>query len=253
MTTPNKKISVKAFDAVARMHARRWYSPNDLTKFHITAHRARSLLEFTHVSTDDLLLEVGCGPGLPRVLNDITMKLYIGLDVSRRMIETSVPSRRNRIQFVVADAEHLPFRTGIFSKVISLETMEHLANPNLALREMVRVAQSLGVIAISVPSKFSSKVFNTILGLFETILRDRVRREMSRILSGSIIERSFSRAELVEMFRLSGAIGICTRRVGSSIPYGSGALLRIMLALERVVEAIQLPICAGLLIKATKP
>jgi len=252
MAKPNKKSTVKAFDATARMYARRWYSSNDVAKFHITAHRARSFVQFIHMGADDLVLEVGCGLGIPRVLDDISMKLYVGLDASRRMLETNALSRGNWIQWIVADAEHLPFCTGVFSKVISLETVEHLANPNLALCEMMRVAQSRGVVAISVPSKFSNKVFNRILRLFETILHDGVRLEMNRILSESMIEKSFSRAELVDMFRLSGASDICSRRVGFSIPYCSGAFLRIILLLERIVEAIQLPICAGVMMQAKK-
>jgi ubiquinone/menaquinone biosynthesis C-methylase UbiE len=249
MSKPDTKSTMMAFDAVADMYAWRWYSPEDSVKFHIATHRVRRLLRFASVNEDDLVLEIGCGIGVPRILDDISLRLYVGLDVSRRMMETRLKSQENWIHWIVADAQHLPFCGKVFQKAISIETIEHLADPNLALCEMMRVIQSNGIVAISVPSRFSSKVFNRVLRLFETIFSDDVRSKMSRILTRNMIESQFSRSDFVKMFQLSGAKDVRTERIGFFIPYRTALPFRVMLLLERVIEFTQLPICACILVK----
>lgn len=251
--SPDKKSTMKVFDAVANLYRQRWFSLNDAAKSHIVTHRAKCSVDFSRLNSDDLVLEVGCGLGIPRVLSDVSMKLYVGLDISRRMLGTATITRDSWVNWIVADAEQLPFCNKVFSKAIALETLEHLENPYLALREMMRVVQLDGIIAVSVPSTFSNKVFNRILKLFEIILHDSVRSKMSQILSGNMIENQFSSLSLMKMFRLRGMREIGTRRVGFCIPYRARVPLSIILLLERFAESLQLPICAGIICKGKNP
>jgi SAM-dependent methyltransferase len=52
---------------------------------------------------------------------------------------------------VVADGEHIPFRTGTIGTVVCLETLEHVDNPLQVTRELARVLQPSGVLLLSVP------------------------------------------------------------------------------------------------------
>jgi SAM-dependent methyltransferase len=64
--------------------------------------------------------------------------------------------------FVIADAEHLPFRDGAFDKVMCTEVLEHIADDQAGVRELVRVLRPGGDIAVSVPSYWPEVVFWTI-------------------------------------------------------------------------------------------
>lgn len=52
---------------------------------------------------------------------------------------------------VAANAESLPFRTGIFSHVVASEVLEHLPDDQMAIREMVRVMNPSGCLVITFP------------------------------------------------------------------------------------------------------
>jgi SAM-dependent methyltransferase len=49
-----------------------------------------------------------------------------------------------QVEFVIADAEALPFRDGVFKTIASLNIIDKLPRPLLHLREMDRVASMLG-------------------------------------------------------------------------------------------------------------
>lgn len=52
---------------------------------------------------------------------------------------------------VWGDASHLPFRSGTVDSIVLLEVLEHLPNPQMALKEASRVVHMGGIVAISVP------------------------------------------------------------------------------------------------------
>ena len=51
----------------------------------------------------------------------------------------------------VGRAEQLPFRNGVFSLVVTQETLEHVRDPFQAVRDMYRVLRSEGVLYCQVP------------------------------------------------------------------------------------------------------
>lgn len=53
--------------------------------------------------------------------------------------------------FIVADAQHMPFRDGAFDKVICTEVLEHIPDDKLGIRELYRVAKAGADFAVSVP------------------------------------------------------------------------------------------------------
>jgi SAM-dependent methyltransferase len=56
--------------------------------------------------------------------------------------------------FVVSSAEHLPFRTGTFSKMSTISVLEHIPNDERAIIEMSRVLKPSGRVMITVPNAY---------------------------------------------------------------------------------------------------
>jgi len=54
---------------------------------------------------------------------------------------------------VVCDIQHLPFKRGSFYRSYALHVLEHIDNPILALKELIRVTKS--VTCVEVPHRFS--------------------------------------------------------------------------------------------------
>jgi len=65
--------------------------------------------------------------------------------------------RDNRViradNFIICDGQHLPFRNATFSETYSSHTIEHVDNPWLLLKEMLRVTN--GTVIVKCPHRFS--------------------------------------------------------------------------------------------------
>ena len=97
------------------------------------------------------VLEVGCGIGDDafRMASRVGPNgLVVGVDASSRMIEeaTSRTPAGMRIAFARADARNLPFTEGSFSRCRIDRTLQHIENPQLAIREMSRVLKPGGLL-----------------------------------------------------------------------------------------------------------
>ena len=90
---------------------------------------------------DRLLRDLGSGRGL---------NVGAGLErLDARLIQLDLVRRATTD--CVADAGHLPFRAGAFDLVVSQETVEHVADPFKAVREMARVLRPGGRIYLQLP------------------------------------------------------------------------------------------------------
>jgi len=89
-------------------------------------------------------LDVGCG-SQPR--GDVNLDLFFGLS----------PHHRNPIHpkeipnFVLGDAQHLPFKGGAFTAVVADNVLEHLERPYEALGEFIRVARTAYIVVPNNP------------------------------------------------------------------------------------------------------
>lgn len=63
---------------------------------------------------------------------------------------------------VRGDARRLPFRTGAFDRVIAAEVLEHVAEDQVAMRELARVLVPGGTMAVTVP-RLGPEVVNWLL------------------------------------------------------------------------------------------
>ena len=102
----------------------------------------------SRISSDDSVLDAGCGVG---VLLDILKPLcreVAGLDISPRAIEVL---QSKGIQGKVGTLPAIAFPDKSFDVVVATETMEHLDDPGALIKEMIRVARKK--VILSVPDK----------------------------------------------------------------------------------------------------
>jgi malonyl-CoA O-methyltransferase len=101
---------------------------------------------FKVIRPGDRVAEIGCGKG--RLLKSVYQKFpdtqCVGVDISSKMI-AHVPDSIQRLE---GSLEDIPCPDNSFDVVFSVETIEHSANPEAAIREMIRIARPGGSIIL---------------------------------------------------------------------------------------------------------
>ena len=95
-------------------------------------------------------LDVGCGPGADAL--ELARRFGVevaGVDASQTMVDEARSRGLERAE--VADAVSLPFEDGAFDGCWADRTFQHLAYPEAALRELVRVTKPGGGIVAADP------------------------------------------------------------------------------------------------------
>jgi len=91
---------------------------------------------------------------LDRLLRDLGSGRGLNVGAGRERIDARLirlDLARRATTDCVADARRLPFRAGAFDLVVSQETVEHVADPFEAVREMARVLRPGGWIYLQLP------------------------------------------------------------------------------------------------------
>ncbi|HXD83629.1 MAG TPA: class I SAM-dependent methyltransferase [Rudaea sp.] len=127
---------------------RRWLKPLRHTPFHPQwfAFRGEARTRaWVHEQARGRVLDIGCADGWVRNALDPECE-YVGLDypVTTRTMYGTRPD-------VFADGAFLPFRDASFQCVTLLEVLEHVAHPDLVLREAQRVLAPGGTLLLSMP------------------------------------------------------------------------------------------------------
>jgi len=129
-----------------------------------TYHKMKSIIqEFVGgvISGGGRVLDVGCNRGydllrLSERYPSPYLRLY-GLDVSRDDMRVAV-ERVNSVEkpgsfaFLLSVVEKIPFNDDAFDAIICSEVVEHLPDPDVALREISRVLRPGGVLALTTPN-----------------------------------------------------------------------------------------------------
>ena len=94
------------------------------------------------------MLDVGCGkmPYKDYILNNSSVTEYIGLDLESSLVydETIKPD-------IFWDGKNIPLGESHVDCVIATEVFEHCDNPEIVLREIIRVLKPGGVLFFTVP------------------------------------------------------------------------------------------------------
>ncbi len=120
------------------------------------------------IQPGERVLDLGCGSGRHTIEACLWPCYTVGVDLSRHDLLRArwmlADKQRRKIarghaDFIVADAQFLPFRDGAFDRVMCTEVLEHIPDDRQGMRELARVLRGGGEIAVSVPNYLPERVF----------------------------------------------------------------------------------------------
>jgi GT2 family glycosyltransferase/SAM-dependent methyltransferase/glycosyltransferase involved in cell wall biosynthesis len=101
------------------------------------------------------VLDIACGEGYGSLLLAREAATVVGADVSRQAVDHArhkYAGQRN-LSFVVADATAIPLTSASVDRIVSFETLEHLADQEGMLNEFRRVLKPDGLLILSSPNR----------------------------------------------------------------------------------------------------
>jgi len=101
------------------------------------------------------VLDLGCGYGYGSFILRLKISFVVALEVDYDALSQYANVYYKGVEYVCADAQHLPFRSNAFKYVIALEVIEHVKNGLRLLKEVHRVLCRKGVLILSTPNKRS--------------------------------------------------------------------------------------------------
>jgi methionine biosynthesis protein MetW len=117
--------------------------------------RNRMLLKmlFGNIDSDvKNILDVGCGDGTLSEIISRRLKVKVtALDISPALVQKA---KEKGIEAYTIDvcAQPLPFENGKFDVIVMARTLEHLVDPDSAIREIKRVLKKEGLLFLSTPN-----------------------------------------------------------------------------------------------------
>jgi ubiquinone/menaquinone biosynthesis C-methylase UbiE len=93
-------------------------------------------------------LDIGAGTGeiSKQVANDLKIRV-IALDYQRHNL-----AKYHNIEYVIADAHHLPFKDNSFNLSLIISVLEHFKEPQVAAEEISRVLKIKGSVVLMLPN-----------------------------------------------------------------------------------------------------
>jgi SAM-dependent methyltransferase len=106
----------------------------------------------SHAAGRDVL-DVGCNTGYGTVRFTPVARRVVGVDVSPRAIEAALDREVDgRPEFILSGGLELPFADRSFDLVTSFQVLEHVPDPRVFLRELVRVTRPGGQVILATPN-----------------------------------------------------------------------------------------------------
>jgi len=112
-----------------------------------------ALLNSVMALKDARLVELGCGDGslLIEVANALSIRDVYGVDIDEVALKKAT-DRGVKVFKADLNSDPLPFKDGFFDVVLTEEVIEHLVNPDNAIREARRVLKAGGLFLLSTPN-----------------------------------------------------------------------------------------------------
>ena len=165
-------------------------------------HETNELFEGFVINPEDSILDIGCGDGpfAHFCAERGAEVIFADIDAAKvaAVSEMLKHSKARAIVPLVTDAKPIPLADNRVNKVIAMEVLEHVENPQDFMRELVRVAKPGSLFLLTVPDPVGENVQRTLAppSYFEPPNHIRVfeRDEFERLVvdAGLVIERRTS-------------------------------------------------------------
>ncbi len=122
----------------------------------VKKYEGEMILDLLNPCPGEIILDAGCGTGVFTI--DILSfgTQAVGLDRSLPMLKVAAKKTKTYpFQIVSADISNLPFRQGIFDKVISVTALEFIKDAKEAVVELFRVTKKGGSIVVATLNSLS--------------------------------------------------------------------------------------------------
>src|SRR5438876_161521 len=106
------------------------------------------LRTFVAPNGDERALDAGTGAGTLALALAPLVREVVGVDIVPELLERARRDAPGNATFVEGDATELPFDAGAFDLSCSRRTLHHIAHPERAISELVRVTASGGRIFV---------------------------------------------------------------------------------------------------------
>jgi ubiquinone/menaquinone biosynthesis C-methylase UbiE len=175
---------------------------NSFVRF-IERTRVKAILKVIDIRREDCVIEIGCGAG--NVIEKASPCKLFGVDISSSVLRKASQKLNEKVHLFQADAQNLPFKDNSFTYIICSEVLEHLLDPSVAIKEMVRILKTQGAVVLSVPHESMINRIKGILirfGIFEWLFQSRGNYpEMSDRMEDEWHLHAFELKEWLDLFR----------------------------------------------------
>jgi len=111
------------------------------------------LLDLAGVAPESAVLDVACGPGMVACAAATRARCVAGIDLTPAMVEQARALQAKlglgNLEWHVGEASALPFPDASYDAVTTRYSFHHMADPDLALAEMRRVAKPGARVAVA--------------------------------------------------------------------------------------------------------
>jgi ubiquinone/menaquinone biosynthesis C-methylase UbiE len=148
-----KKVKGRLFDEWPEAYDRWFETPIGAL---VKKYENELLLDLLQPRPGEMILDVGCGTGV-FTLNILDCgPRMIGLDISQPMLRRAEQKAKGfPFQCVAGDMQALPFGDGCFDKVVSMTTLEFIAEGIEAVDDLFRVTKNGGVVVVTTLNRLS--------------------------------------------------------------------------------------------------
>lgn len=198
---------------------------------HYYDHISRQIL--AALEPGGFLLDIGCGTGLFMERYLAGGGCAVGIDISRGMIGRA-RERCAGSEFVLGDAQALPFRDRTFDAVASLLTFSYVKQPDRMLSEVFRVLRPGGRVALCTLGR------NILTSMVPALYRLGEMIEVKKIGVGDFGERYYNEREMETLLWQAGFHQVEVRRCSFAHVSMARPFFEIAARIEPFVEK-QLP------------